>query len=298
MTNHRHLRRLEKLRAKFEAIGAKPLTARGQNFLLDKNQVNYIAGVGELSPEDLVLEVGPGTGFLTAAMAPSGCAILGVELDKKLIELAREETRDFPNVVLMQADILAAKTVINPAVLEKLLELRALRGGALRLKCVSNLPYSAGTPFVANLFSSELPWARGVFLLQLEVAKRLAARPGDADYGSLSIAAAFGGRVKIERKVPPQVFWPRPRVESAVVRVDFLPAEERLRVPWRGLRRAVSQVFSSRRKSLRNSLKGVFSKDEIDPLLERLGLSPEARGEGLSPEQFRALGEELERRGG
>lgn len=296
MPNYRHLRRLEKLRNTFEKRGIRPLTKRGQNFLLDKNQVNYIARLGDLRPEDVVLEVGPGTGFLTGAILEAGARLLAVELDKKLAAMTRDEHGNHPGFEMIEADILAGKNEINPTVLERLREKLAepAASAAPVLKTVSNLPYSAGTPFVANLFSSELPWERAIFLIQYEVAERMIATPGRKEYGALSIVSALGGKVKLERKVPPQVFWPRPRVESAVVSIRFNSVEERLAIPWKSIRRLTVSIFSSRRKRLRNSLKGTVDKQHLDSVLASCGLEPESRGETLLPAQFMQLAQAID----
>lgn len=289
MTAPRHQRRKEKLLALFASHGIQATTKMGQNFLLDRNQVRFIARQGEVGPEDVVLEVGPGTGFLSQELAPTGATILACEFDHKLAAVARDVMKEYPNFILIEGDILAGKNRINPEVLERLEALVAARGPGTRLKSVSNLPYSAGTPFAANLFSSPLPWTRAAFMLQLEVAERLVAKPGTSAYGNLSIIAALGGKAKIARKVPPQVFWPRPRVASAVVTIDFRPPAERLQYPWRALRRVTTAIFGARRKRLRNALKGVIPKASVDEALERLELDPEGRGEAMAPDRFVAL---------
>lgn len=287
----RQHRRLDVLRDRFQRMGIRPRQRLGQNFLLDRNQANLIARLGELVPDDLVLEVGPGTGFLTEVLAESGCAVLAVEVDANMLQIAREAVAEASGVAFLHADILAAKNRIAPEVIDAL---RTRIGESGRtLKCVSNLPYSAGTPFVANLLASDLPWARGVFLLQKEVADRLVAAPGTAEYGGLSISAALGARTEIARRVPPQVFWPRPKVESAVVVMDFLPIAERMARPWRQLRRVTAAVFGGRRKRLRNALKSVFGRKEVDGVLARLGIDPTVRGETLPPESFLALAEAI-----
>ncbi len=296
MPDNRQERRLEKLKARFAAAGIWPRVRLGQNFLLDKNQVNYIARLGEVGPADVILEVGPGTGFLSGELLRQGAAVLGVEIDRRLIEIVREETAAFPGMILMLADILASKSVINPEVMARLRELLDERGPQARLKSISNLPYSAGTPFVANLFSSDLPWVRGVFLLQLEVAERLAARPGNPAYSSLSVVAGLGGTVRIARKIPPQVFWPRPKVAGAAVVVEYKPLAARQAVPWKALRRVTTAAFSSRRKTLRNAFKGLFVKGKADAVIQELGLDSQSRVCTLAPEQFLSLARYLEAR--
>ena len=288
---------LEKLQQRLNRTGIRPSARRGQNFLLDGNHLEFIAGLARLKPEDVVLEVGPGSGLLTRWLARSGCRVLGVELDSGLLPVAQEETAGFPNVFYMRADILAGKHRINPDVIARIGELLTLgesdgaeaRRAGGSLKCVSNLPYSAGTPLVMNLLSSPLPWASGIFLLQMEVGERLIAAPGGREYGALSIAAGLAARTTIERVVSPRAFWPRPKVDSAVVRMEFLPVAERLALPWRELRATVNAVFGSRRKILKNAMKDLIRDGDAAASLREIGLNPEERGENMSPDEFLGL---------
>lgn len=292
MVQARHLRRKEKLMALFERHGMSPRVRWGQNFLLDKNQVNFIARTGQASNQDIILEVGPGTGFLSKELASTGATVFAVELDHGMAGIAKAEMAEFPNFFLMEADILAGKSSINTDVLARLREMYETRGG--NLKCISNLPYSAGTPFSANIYESDLPWHSGVYLLQLEVTERMVAKPGTKHYGSLSIKTAIGAKkAKIERKVPPQVFWPRPKVDSGVIRIEFKPVEERLAIPWKELRRVCVAVFNSRRKSMRNALKGLIPKKDVLSFLEEAGIDPDIRGQKLPPEVFLTCAEKL-----
>ncbi len=292
----------QKLRARLDRAGIRPSTRRGQNFLLDGNQLGFIADLGGLGPRDVVLEVGPGSGFLTRRLALSGALVLGVELDHGLLPVAEEETRGLPNVFYLRADILAGKNHLNPLVVDKLEELLALKakgladapgGGTPALKSVSNLPYSAGTPFIMNALASPLPWATGVFLLQQEVAERIVAPAGGKNYGAVSIAAGLAAAARIERSVGPKSFWPRPNVESAIVVMAFKPAAERTALPWTSLRAVTNAVFGSRRKILKNALKGLFPDTDIGAMLAGLGLDPEGRGERMTPEEFLALARKL-----
>ena len=296
---------LQKLRSRLDKAGLRPSAARGQNFLLDQNQLRFIAAAAELGPADVVLEVGPGSGLLTRLAARSGALVLAVEVDRGLLALAMEETAGLPNALYMHGDILAAKHRLNPAVTARLAELLELKrrqstGGAGEavLKSVSNLPYAVGTPFIMNLFSSPLPWRSGVFLLQKEVAERLTAAPGSKNYGALSIGAALAATPSIERVVGPRAFWPCPNVDSAVVRIGFNSAEERLGLPWRGIRRIAMAVFGSRRKILKNALKGAFAPPGPAEIMAAAGIPGDARGETLTPEQFKLLGSLWEEREG
>lgn len=290
---------LRKLRARLDRLGLKPSVRRGQNFLLDQNQLAFIVETARPGPNDVVLEVGPGSGFLTRRLAKTGALVLAVEIDKGLLPLAAEETKGLPNVIYHLGDILAGKNALNPEAMDRLAELLTLKReqpGAAEspsepvLKSVSNLPYSAGTPFIMNLLTSPLPWTTGVFLLQKEVAERLGAAPGGKEYGAISIGAALAGTATLERIVPPGAFWPRPKVDSAVVRMEFLPAGERAEIPWRGIRRIASAVFSARRKILKNALKGVFRDRDAADVLKEAELDPECRGETLTPHEFARLG--------
>ncbi len=286
----------KKLRARLDRAGVRPSTRRGQNFLLDSNQLHFIATAGEPGPDDVVLEVGPGSGFLTRRLALSGALVLGVELDFGLLPVAQEETEGLPNVFYLRADILDGKNSLNPEVAEKLRELLTLKAATTPnpvLKSVSNLPYSAGTPFIMNALASDLPWHTGVFLLQTEVAERIAAVPGGKNYGAISIAAGLAAETTIERAVGPKCFWPRPNVDSSVIKMLFKPQSERAAIPWPALRAVTNAVFGSRRKILKNALKGLFPDTGVAALLESLRLDPECRGETLAPRQFLAIAEML-----
>lgn len=292
----------QKLRARLNRAGIQPSTRRGQNFLLDGNQLRFIAETGMVGPRDVILEVGPGTGFLTRRLALSGGLVLGVELDRGLLPVAQEETAGLPNVFYLQGDILAGKNRINPEVVARLKELIELKNrtlaedgkeGTAVLKSISNLPYSAGTPFVMNALASPLPWTLGVFLLQLEVVERMVAPPGGKNFGTLSIACGLAATCTIERTVGPRSFWPAPKVESAVIKVEFKPVAERMALPWMRLRAVTNAVFGSRRKILKNALKGLFPDTDIGAMLAELGIDPECRGETLAPEQFLSIAEQI-----
>jgi 16S rRNA (adenine1518-N6/adenine1519-N6)-dimethyltransferase len=292
MTPPRQEKRLDRLKALFAAHGIRPHIRFGQNFLLDTNQVNLVARLGEVGPGDLVLEVGVGTGFLTRVLAEAGARVVGVEIDRRMAALAREEVGALPAVEIVEGDVLAGKNALNPGVLARVAEHLPPEGSGA-LKCVSNLPYGAGTPFVANLCRSELPWRLGVFMLQYEVARRLAAAPATDDYGALTVAAALAGEATVARRVPPQVFWPRPKVASAIVRLEFLPAAERAALPWDDLRRVTAAVFTARRKTLLNAFKGRIDRERAAAAIAGAGLDPDRRGETLAPEEFLALARAL-----
>ena len=144
-----------------------------------------------------------------------------------------------------------------------------------------------------NALASDLPWHTGVFLLQTEVAERIAAAPGGKNYGAISIAAGLAATTTVEREVGAKCFWPRPNVESSVIKMLFRPQAERAALPWIGLRAVTNAVFGSRRKILKNALKGLFPEGNIGEILEELGLDPECRGETLRPEEFLRIARRL-----
>lgn len=269
------------------AHGLRPQTKFGQNFLLDKNLLNFIARAAEVSARDFVLEVGPGTARLTKELAQSGAKVLACELDRGLAQVVREEMAEFPDFSLIEGDILAGKSSLNAEVLAAV----SAHSAGRVLKCVSNLPYSAGTPVIANLLSSPLPWERAVFLLQYEVGQRLFAAPGSDDYGILAVKTAFAGKAEILRRVPPEVFWPVPGVDSAVVKIEFFPTETRARVPWERLDRILRAAFGARRKTLAKVLRDVVPAEFLSRALAENNLRPDVRGEDVPPGVFRALAE-------
>ena len=167
-----------------------------------------------------MLEVGTGTGSLTAAMADAAAAVVTVEIDPQLFALAAEELHARANVLLLQADVLKNKNRINPIVLDAVDE-RLRAAPARRFKLVANLPYNVATPILGNLLALDVPPRSMTVTIQKELADRIVARPGTKDYGSLSIWIQSQCRAEIVRVMPPSVFWPRPKVDSAIVQIEL-----------------------------------------------------------------------------
>src|SRR5947209_14982301 len=209
---------LSYVKSLLDARGLRPKNKLGQNFLIDLNLLDLIVRTAELDRRDLVLEVGTGTGGLTTRLAEPAGAVLSVELDLAIHELARELVGPRPNVRLMRADALRTKNDLNPDVLAALAEMKQAHH-CERVKLVANLPYAVATPVVSNLLLSDVGIERMVVTVQWEIAERLMARPGTADYGALAVLVQSLADVELIRKLAPAVFWPRPQVESAVVRV-------------------------------------------------------------------------------
>jgi 16S rRNA (adenine1518-N6/adenine1519-N6)-dimethyltransferase len=239
----------------------------GQNFLLEDHLAAAIAGEGEIRDSDVVLEIGTGIGALTQYLCPPAHHVLSVEIDARVLDVARMQLAAHDNLTLLHADVLASKSALSPEVLG---ELRA-RLGTRRLRVVANLPYNVATSLVVLLLSADLPLDAMVVMVQLEAAQRFAARPGDEAFGAVSLlCAALCERIELTRRVPPEVFFPRPKVQSAVVR--FLPRTGR-REGFPRLQRAVRGLFNYRRKRLGKAAKLAA---KLDPELAWLPLAVEA----------------------
>jgi 16S rRNA (adenine1518-N6/adenine1519-N6)-dimethyltransferase len=276
---------------RFKEAGLRPDTHKGQNFLVDLNLLNILADSAELGPQDVVLEVGTGLGSLTALMAPRAAAIVTVEIDTHVQRLAAEELVNFSNVTLLHQDALRNKNNLHPAVLAAVQEkLAEVPGG--RFKLVSNLPYNIATPVISNLLSAEITPVSMTVTIQKELADRLTAQPSTKDYSALSIWVQSQCDASIVRVMPPEVFWPRPKVHSAIVQI--VPnADKKAKIPDPDFFHSfVRAMFFHRRKLLRNELLSAFKqfdKPAVDALLADLGLKPNARAEELTVEQMLQL---------
>jgi len=280
------------LMQRFAEAGIRPKTQHGQNFLIDLNLQRLLVRTANLQPNDLVLEVGTGTGSLTAMIAPSVGAVITVEMDPQLFQLASEELYHFPNVTMIQADALASKNRLNPQVIEAV-QGKLAEGPDRVFKLVANLPFNVATPIITNLLALRHPPKTMTVTIQKEVADRLIAKPSTKDYGSLSVWVQCQCQVEVVRIMPPQVFWPRPKVHSAIVHI-VLDEERRAAIPDLAAFHAfVRAIFAHRRKYLRaelaNALGKETPKEKIDELLLSVGLTGQERAEQLSVERLLAL---------
>lgn len=291
------------LRNLFSQQGIAPNRRYGQNFLIDLNIHDLIVETAELDDRDVVLEVGPGTGALTARMADLAAAVVAVEIDAAMARLTRAATEGRPNVRVINQDALAGKHKLNPEMLDSLhAGLAAAKDR--RLKLVANLPYSIATPLISNLLiHPELRPERLVVTIQKELADRMMAQPGTEAYGSLSVIVQALADVELVRVLPPKVFWPRPKVDSAIVKIVPSPAKRALipDLPW--FHFVVREVFLLRRKNLRRVLYSRFrthwsSKHDVDELLASMGIVGEIRAESMDVPELLALADALHSRFG
>ncbi|CAK7044690.1 16S rRNA (adenine(1518)-N(6)/adenine(1519)-N(6))-dimethyltransferase RsmA [uncultured Phascolarctobacterium sp.] len=248
----------------------------GQNFLVDEEIVRKIVAAAELTPEDTVLEVGPGIGTLTQGLAMSGAQVVAVELDKRLLPVLDKTLEGYNNVRIVSGDILEV-------------DIKATVGAPV-FKVAANLPYYITTPIIFNLLEQRLPMERLVAMVQKEVAERMVAKPGGKDYGALSVSIQYYTEPEIAFLVPPASFIPAPNVDSAVIvcKRRLVPpvdiCDEKL------FFKVVKAAFSVRRKMLSNALKNMgITGEQAAAWLERAGIDPKRRGETLSLQDFASL---------
>ncbi len=264
----------------------------GQNFLIDLNLVNMLVEKANLGPDDVVLEVGTGMGGLAMLMAPRVAAVVTVEIDPQMHQLASEELIDFPNVFLLLQDALKTKNQLDVRVIDAVREQLSV-GINRKFKLAANLPYNIATPLLSNLLDLDEPPQSMTITIQKEVAERIIARQGTKDYGALSIWLQSQCDAEIVRIMAPTVFWPRPAVESAIVHIQ-LNAERRALIPDRKFfHDFVRAMFLHRRKFLRSVLisavKDRLEKPVVDEILAATGIAPDCRSEQLSPAEMLRL---------
>ena len=280
------------LRELVQARGLSPKNKLGQNFLVDLNLIDYIVRHSDLTKDDLVLEVGTGTGSLTAKLADGAGAVLSVEIDPSFHQLAQETLGPRPNAVLFQGDILKNKNHFNPEVIAQLEALRQ-EYHPKRIKLIANLPYAVATPVISNLLLSDFPIDRMVVTVQWEIGAKLAARPGTNHFGGLSVLVQSLADVEIRRRLAPTVFWPRPQVASAIIRI-WPRLAKRARVgDVQRFREFLRDLYTHRRKNLRGGLISMPAADHdkvaVDAKLAELGIDGSLRAETLSLQDHHRL---------
>ncbi len=265
--------------------GLRPSRALGQNFVVDPNTVRRIVRLAGVTDGAAVVEVGAGLGSLTLALAEAGAQVVAVEVDRGLVPILREVVAD-RSVTVVEADALQLDwdELLGPV---DRAGLRGSAGGAGRWSLVSNLPYNVATPLVVQVLEQAPQVGSLLVMVQREVGERLAARPGQAAYGAVSVVVDYWAEASVVGRVPPTVFVPRPKVESALVRIDRRPspAVPVTAVTYDRLRQVVRAGFAQRRKMLRRSLAGVVPAAAF----AATDIAPEARAEELNVVQWGRL---------
>lgn len=255
----------------------------GQNFLIDTHVLDKIIRSAEITKDDFVLEIGPGIGTMTQYLACAAREVVAVEIDKALIPILEDTLSSYDNVTVINEDVLKLDIV----------KLAQERNGGKPIKVVANLPYYITTPIIMGLFESHVPVQSITVMVQKEVADRMQVGPGTKDYGALSLAVQYYAKPYIAANVPPNCFMPRPKVGSAVIRLEC-HEEPPVQVEDEKLMfRIIRASFNQRRKTLANGLKNspeiYLSREGIEQAIAELGKGASVRGEALNLEEFATL---------
>ncbi|MEK6798078.1 MAG: 16S rRNA (adenine(1518)-N(6)/adenine(1519)-N(6))-dimethyltransferase RsmA [Planctomycetota bacterium] len=268
-------REIEQLLA---ARGLRPRKRFGQHFLVDGNLMRTLVARAEIVSTDCILEVGAGTGALTELLAQRAGRVVAVEIDRDLLIILRERFAGVNNVTFVEGDVLAAKHSLSAEVIAALAR-RSEHVGVTKL--VANLPYQVATPLVMNLLLDHPVVTQLCFTVQAEVGERITADPGSKAFGPLSILAQLLCRTTTVARLGPQVFWPRPTVDSVMLCLDVGHCPFAGRGELRAFAAFVREVFEYRRKTLRSALRRVIGEDGIDRLENTFDLSRRAEQVGI-----------------
>ena len=255
----------------------------GQNFLIDTHVLDKIIAAAEITKDDFVLEIGPGIGTMTQYLACAARKVVAVEIDKALIPILKDTLSDYDNACVINNDVLKVDIA----------KLAEEENGGKPIKVVANLPYYITTPIIMGLFENHVPIKSITVMVQKEVADRMQVGPGTKDYGALSLAVQYYAKPYIVANVPPNCFMPRPKVGSAVIRLERYE-EPPVKVKDEKLMfRIIRASFNQRRKTLANGLKNSaeldYTKEEVEAAIEALGRGASIRGEALTLEEFARL---------
>ena len=296
--------RRQDIQAVLAAAGSGPKHHLGQNFMIDAAVLAAIVEAAAITPDDIVLEVGPGPGNLTNLLAGRAAAVLAVDVDRAMLRAASRHWSDLKNVHWLAADILAKKHEINPLVITALRDLCAAHGKpAAGIKLVANLPYNVASPLVAELLVLNCRQRRSaesmtfqidtlVFTVQWEVGRRMAAAAGDAEYGALGALIQLLADVEVLRPIAAGCFWPPPKIRSALMRI--CPDETRIAgiTDVLRLQRHVTRLFAHRRQNLANTLRHGFKElplSRIAAAVTAAGMDLRIRTETLDPQRLLQL---------
>lgn len=264
-----------------EQFGFRLSKSLGQNFLIDKNIRDKIVEGSLIGPDDLVIEIGPGVGVLTQLLAEQAAQVIAIEIDRSLIPILKETLQEYPNTEVVNEDILRCN-------LKDLIATRQPKGA---VRFVGNLPYYITTPIIMKILEDRVPADSITVMVQKEVADRLQAAPGNKTYGAITVAVRYYCDVTKVVSAPKEVFYPRPKVDSTVIRLDI-----RKECPVKLLDEAsffavVKAGFGQRRKTLHNALTGIYGLDKAQTgaILAKAGIDANRRAETLDMDEFALL---------
>ena len=265
----------------FKRYSLQPHRQFGQNFLIDANIVRKIIAAAEIQEGDAVIEVGPGAGALTLNLARLGADVVALEIDRGLVRMLEDIFQPWPSVRIIAQDALEVnwQDLINSHF-----------SAGKQVKLISNLPYVISGPFLYNLLKECFPFKFAVLMFQKEVARRLVADPGDSDYSGISVLSRYYTEGKILFYVSNNVFWPRPKVGSSVIKL-----QPRLRELSNGEEEhfwfIVQGVFQQRRKTIFNNMVRLFphARADLAKMLAKASIDPSVRPEQLTVNQFANL---------
>ena len=259
----------------------------GQNFLIDTHVLDKIIRAAEITKDDFVLEIGPGIGTMTQYLACAAGKVAAVEIDRSLIPILEDTLDGYDNVTIINNDILKVDIA----------KLAEEENGGKPIKVVANLPYYITTPIIMGLFEKHVPLKSITVMVQKEVADRMQTGPGSKDYGALSLAVQYYAEPYIVANVPPNCFMPRPKVGSAVIRLERYEKPPVEVLDEKLMFRIIRASFNQRRKTLANGLKNSteldFTKEETEAAILSLGKGASVRGEALTLEEFAKLSDKL-----
>lgn len=248
----------------------------GQNFISDDHLLAKIVEAAEITPEDVVIEIGPGAATLTAALAEKAAQVIAIEIDKDLFPIIERRMAGYSNFELVAGDAMKVD-----------FDALAAKYGAKRYKVVANLPYYITTPIVMRFLEDGFRVSELVIMVQQEVADRFLANPGTKAYGAITAAINYYGSVSRAFNVPRTMFTPRPEVDSSIVKIKCYESKPYQAADEKMLRRVIKAAFGQRRKTLNNALKALgLPKDELEQALQTARIDAARRGETLSVEEF------------
>lgn len=270
---------IEEYKKFYASISSHPKKSLGQNYLVDKNILYKIEEIALLGPDDMVIEVGTGFGFLTGFLADRVKNVISIEKDKKVFDYVLKKFKEHKNIELINKDALDVnfKDIV----------------GSYKYKFISNLPYSVASQIIFALLDAAESFSMLVVMVQKEVGERICSAPGSKQYGSFSVIVQSYFDAKIEHKVSPNSFWPKPEVYSVIIKMT--PHKEKivsdsLRPIFNEL---VKKSFHTRRKKMINNLKSIMNQNKLEEIFQKLELNTDVRAEQLELHRFVALASEL-----